>query len=286
MIIVSHLLYYERPYLDEWINFHKKQGFTTFYIYLKYGQLTHGSIIPQNDKIYNDLVEKYKSKNVHFIHIKSVPLIHINHFFRNYAKNHINQWCAILDIDEFLHCPVNSLNIKKLVNGYNKKNINAILVNWHCYGSNGVIENPLYEVVNKFTKPTNRFHEINCYGKSFIKIIPDLVKKYIDNTNNHRIMIIKKYYTSNGIPLSKHNQQNYNKYIYLKKQFLKEYYNKTPLNVRFNIDFMWVYPEKNPKLIINHYITRSLNEYQEKISINKNKTDRYNLKFFNYINNI
>ena len=68
MIIVSHLLYYEEPYLDEWINFHRRQGFKTFYIYLKYGKLTHGSIIPKDDKVYERLVQKYHRYNVVICH--------------------------------------------------------------------------------------------------------------------------------------------------------------------------------------------------------------------------
>ena len=286
MIIVSHLLYYEEPYLDEWINFHRRQGFKTFYIYLKYGKLTHGSIIPKDDKVYERLVQKYHRYNVTFIHIESIPIIHINNFFRHHAIKYLNQWCAILDIDEFLHCPVKDLTVKKMTKYYDRKKINAVLINWHCYGSNGIINNPTYETVNKFTKPTNKFIEMNCYCKSFIKITKQLLNSYEDNKNVHRIMTIKKYYTSNGTPLIEHNTKNYDKCINLKRKFLKEYHGINRNNLHFSINHMFAYPEKNPKLIINHYITRSLEEYKKKIALNKTKQDRYNLKFFNYVNRL
>ena len=59
MIIITHLLYCEIPYLDEWINFHRQQGFKHFYIYVKYGKLTFGHFVAKNDNIFSNLINKY-----------------------------------------------------------------------------------------------------------------------------------------------------------------------------------------------------------------------------------
>ena len=282
MIIVTHLLYTEIPYLDEWISFHKAQGFTTFYIYIKYGNLTYGTFINKDEEIFNSLVQKYINTGVYFIHIDSVPMIHINHFFKHIAHSYIDQWCAILDIDEFIHSNKKGVSIKEITEEYNKRNINYVLVNWLCFGSNGVIDNPKYEVINKFKKPTNRFAGINFTGKSFLKITNQVINKDRVTNNTHRLMF-GKYYTTKGILVSEQNKRHFRQLKKGRNVYLRGI-RKKGMPVKLN--FIYVYPEKEPNLIINHYITRSYNEYRRKISLNKTKKGRYNMRFFNYINRL
>ena len=278
MIILTHIIYSEIPYLDEWINFHRAQGFTTFYIYLKYGKLTYGSVIRKNNEIYDKLVKKYNNSNIYIIHIKSVPMIHINHFFKHIARLHIGEWCAILDIDEFIHTPKQGYTIKQITEEYENKAIDYILVNWVCYGSNGIVNNPKFEVINQFTKPTNRFHGINFTGKSFIRINTSIIDRDKITNNTHKLTL-GPYYTSNGIKVSEHNKKN-SKQLRIKRQaYLKG------IGKKKGFPF-YVYPEQNPNLLINHYITRSVTEYKRKILLNKKKRGRYNMVFFNYVNKI
>ena len=63
------------------------------------------------------------------------------------------------------------------------------------------------------------------------------------------------------------------------------YLKQLDLNVSCRNDFIYTFQEENPNLIINHYITRSKNEYIDiKIKNNNEREDRYNCEFFNKLN--
>jgi len=277
MILVTSIMYSEIKYLKEWIEFHKKQDFKIVYIYLCYGNLAYGSYHDKNDELFQTISNEFI--DVNFIHYDYSFHFHIKDFLLNHSKKHIGEWCAILDIDEFLHCPIENETIQDQIKFYEDNNIYNVYVNWRCYGSNVIIDNPTYEVVNKFTKPTELYKGVNLVGKSFFKITKDI--KPLCN-NSHFVDNSEKLFNSNGF--SRYEQNNKNIQLYLKMAEDYRQIKKETKEQLYRIEYYL--PDKKPRLLINHYMTRSLNEYKEKINLNKNKAIRYNLDFFNYINSL
>ena len=147
LIILTRILYNEIVYLDEWIQFHKKQGTVLVYI----GVIYKTNI---NNKIFKELIEKYKNDNTIILyHLKREHRWdHYYHFFKHYYEKHMNDWMAILDIDEFLYSPLENKKITDIIEIYEKEKKYAIGVNWNCFGSNNIIENSDYQVLKKIYK--------------------------------------------------------------------------------------------------------------------------------------
>lgn len=274
LFILTSVLYNEIVYLEEWINFHLKQGIDKLYIYIRY----HSSDI--NYILFNTVKEKYSENlNIIFIHLIWKPYNHMYHFFENYYEQHINDWMSIIDIDEFLYSPLENKKIPDIIEIYEKEKKYAIGVNWKCFGSNNIINNPNYEVLKKFTKCADKYNGINCVIKSLIKCEIIDTSKVI---SSHKQILKKgyKYYTSDGLDFIEYNKKNLTDLTKIRRKYLKQ------LNLPLSIDVNWIYhyPEDNPYLIINHYILRSRNEYQTKIDNNPNRKDRYNLKNFKIYN--
>ncbi len=96
LIILTSVLYNEIVYLEEWINFHLKQGIDKLYIYIRYRSSDINS--------FNTVKKKYSENlNIIFLHLRWKPYNQIHHFFENYYEQHINDWMSIIDIDEFLY---------------------------------------------------------------------------------------------------------------------------------------------------------------------------------------
>jgi hypothetical protein len=118
-------------------------------------------------------------------------------------------------------------------------------------------KNPEYKVLDVFKKPFIWDSLHNIQGKSFF-LIKDFDENDIENSiqynNAHRFYFYKKIFRTNG-------------------DEIKEWFNKSEINIK---------PEEKPLLIIKHYITRSKDEYADKIKFNpKPKWNRYSWDFFN-----
>ena len=75
LILLTGILYNEIVYLDEWINFHKKQGVDLLYIGIKYKT-------KRQDKKFQELVKKYQNdEGLVFYHLKQSLYSHIFYFF-------------------------------------------------------------------------------------------------------------------------------------------------------------------------------------------------------------
>jgi hypothetical protein len=274
IILITMVLYNEIKYLDEWINFHKKKGINFIYIYIVYKT----SIDKNINKKYNSLINKYN--NIIINHKKFSHMIHIKSFFNDYYDNHKNDWISVLDIDEFLYSPNKKLH--ELIKYYEDNNKYAIAVNWKCFGSNNIVDNPKYKVLDIYTKCARKYHGINQIIKSLVKINV-LNLQVINDWNTHKFILKKgyNYYTSTGIEFIENNINNLKSFQEERISYLKE----LNLNISCRNDFVYTYPEENPNLIINHYITRSKNEYIDiKIKNNNQREDRYNLKYFDRLN--
>lgn len=278
LILLTGILYNEIVYLDEWINFHKKQGVDLFYIGIKYKT-------KQQDNKFQELVKKYQNdKGIVFYHLKQTLYSHVFHFFKHYYERHINDWVAIIDIDEFLYSPLDNKKITDIIEIYEKEKKYAIGINWKCFGSNNMEKNPEYKVLEKFTRCANKHYGINYIVKTLVKI-NCLDIKNIKKMNIHKYPLKSGYcyYTSNGKNFINHNKNNIENLKVNRTKYLKFIYNKST-NIACNDKY--VYADKNPYLILNHYIVRSKEEYQMKIDNNARRKDRYNITTFNRLNSV
>ena len=275
LLILNRIFYNELIYLKEWYFFHIKQGVSLIYLYI---------INKETDK-YDYILDILDKKKIKIIYIKQKKYNeankHLNLFFKNYYQKHINDWMAIIDVDEFLYSPLKDKKITDILDIYEKEKKYAIGINWKCFGSNNIEKNHDKKVLHKFLKCAEKYHGINTVIKSLFKISSIDVNN-IKKSNIHKYVLKKgfKYYTTTGIDFVKNNKKKLSKL----KKIRKEYLESLNLKNNFNIDFIYTYPEDKPNLVINHYIVRSKEEYIFKINNNKERKDRYNLKNFNIYN--
>lgn len=275
LIVITSVLYNEVCYIEEWVNFHLKQGFDLVYVYIRYKET-------EDNNLFNDILDKYKKyENVKLFHHKWIRYGHFNDFINNYNKKHINDWISFLDIDEFLHSPIEDKNIKDIIYEYEEKNIYAVQINWSCFGSNKLIEKP-EQVVGSYGKPANKYNGINYETKSLVKF--NCIKEFT-NTHYFNLKHGYTYYTSSGIVSSSHNKNNWDNLTKRYDKWIKTFMKLNKRNI-YNIPNYVVYPDENPSLIINHYIIRSENEYFTKIKNNPNRKDRYNMTNFKIFNKV
>lgn len=280
LILVTSILHNEIIYIDEWINFHLKQGADIIYIYICYIKDE-----TKDNTLFDTIAEKYKTNtNINFNYKKHYDFAHIIEFLTYEKSKYLNGWVSVLDVDEFLYSPIKDKCIKDIIYEYDNKDISAVLVNWKCFGSNNLDAQP-EKVLPSYTKCADYKNAINFECKSIIKISA-IQKLY--NTHMFHLNSGLDYYTTNGINQNDHNLQ----YVDIMKtkhiDYIKEIFNKnsTPITYKRNDFKHFIYPENSPRLVINHYIIRSKEEYVLKIKNNPQRPDRYNMNIFNNINNV
>lgn len=295
LIILTMVLYNELVYLDEWINFHKRQGVDFFYINVVYQS-------EKDDKIFQEFINKYQSDSgIILSHLDFTHCIHIYHFLTHYYKKHINDWVAIIDVDEFLYSPLENKKITDIIEIYEKEQKYAIGINWKCFGSNNLDKNPDCKVLEKFTRCAAKYDGINFTVKTLVKIsVLDIDEILSGKFTIHKYKLKSgyRYHTSSGIDYIEHNKSNYKffnsgmngtnigDWVNRRGFKLSKKKNGIFIKKKFKLDTSQVYCEKNPYLTLNHYIVRSRDEYQFKITNNPHKRDRYNWNKFNFLNSI
>jgi hypothetical protein len=280
LILVTSILHNEIVYIDEWITFHLKQGADIIYIYVSYKEDES-----KNDTLFNTIVEQYKNDtNIIFNYQKHYDFVHIREFVTHEKSKYPDGWLSVLDVDEFLYSPIKDKYIKDIIYEYDNKDISAVLVNWKCFGSNNLDAKP-ENVLPSYTKCADDKNGINFECKSIIKIS---AIKSIWNSHMFHLNSGLDYYTSSGVNQNDHNLQ----YVDIMKSkhidYIKEVFNKnsTPITYKRNDFKHFIYPENTPRLVINHYIIRSKEEYVLKIKNNPQRPDRYNINIFNNINKV
>lgn len=283
LIILNRCFYNELIYLEEWYNFHISQGVDLIYLYIinknsnKYDYIIN-NLNKRNIKLfyYNIELNNKTCKNLKSLYDKSNQNLKL--FFNNYYQKHINDWLAIIDIDEFLYSPLKDKKITDIIDIYEKEKKYAIVINWKCFGSNNLEKNSDKKVLHKFTKCAEKYNGINTTIKSLFKISAIDVNKADTTLCCHKYVLKKEfnYYTTTGIEFVKNNKKYFDKLKKVREKYLK----LLNLKNNFNINFIYTYPEDKPNLVINHYIVRSKEEYLLKMNNNPIRKDRYNLKNF------
>ena len=147
----------ENPYINDWVNWHLNLGFDKIYLYDNNDPWVEfvGDFIEQKDKVE---IFDVRGKKEQALQIKC---------YNEFYNTHSFDWCAFLDIDEFL--VLNKwTNIQEFVSDPIFETCQAIRLNWHVYGDDDLIERdmnvPVYEA---FTRKLN--HGYNTHGKEIIR---------------------------------------------------------------------------------------------------------------------
>ena len=204
----------ENQYINNWVNWHLNLGFDRIYLYDNNDPETTfvGNFIEQLDKV--EIIDVRGKHEANFQ----------NKCYNEFYNSHKFDWCAFIDIDEFI-----ILNKWKTIDEFLSDNIfsstNVIRLNWHMYNDGGMIYRdlsvPVYEA---FTMPINHYY--NMHGKEIIRgSIPG-----VDICSSHWCMI-------NGN---------------LPKQIMPDgRETRGKVNVGRNCSEAWV----------NHYMTKTLSEF-------------------------
>jgi hypothetical protein len=237
----------ENKYLKEFVEHYLKLGFNKIYLY-------DNNDIEGETPI--DVISEYIDNGFVIYHNfrgkKVCQLEAYNDCYKRYSVD--NDWIAFFDADEFLeltrHDNISSFVAQDIYNKYN-----AIKINWLCYGDNGHLKYEDKPVQERFTKPTIRENNyylgvnINYYIKSIIRC------------KNLKCVWDKNVHIPTGVICCDS----------LGRTSLPTMYNKPTYN----------------DIALKHYITKSLEEYIEKVNrgypdqiISKNKTIGLFQKYF------
>ncbi|AYV75799.1 MAG: phosphorylcholine metabolism protein LicD and glycosyltransferase family 92 domain containing protein [Terrestrivirus sp.] len=222
----------EQDYLEEWLTYHINQGISHIYLYSNDEKMENYKFL-EKYKDYITLIPWINKKNIMSDTIQRQAY---KHCVDNYNNEY--QFIMMLDIDEFL-VPINKNKVIDVINSVDKNNTKAMKIQRYNFNANGHITRPNGKVMDNYTK-----HEDIC---SSYKTIAN--SKYIDTT--------KKFYGVHDFPFTDKKGKVYNNYF--------NYSNNHGNPHGCSKD------DKNEiPLIINHYYTKSREEYLKRCNLWKN----------------
>ena len=149
----------EAPYLREWVQFHRLQGFERFHLY-------------NNESTDDWMPELWDLISSGFVTIHDWPgkaqQIPAYKDFIGKSKNQYKyNWVAFIDIDEFLYCR-SGRPVAQLLNDYNQ--YAAIEAGWICFGTSGHKTKPEGLVIDNYTMRAElSFEENTKHVKSVVR---------------------------------------------------------------------------------------------------------------------
>ncbi len=246
-VVICAIAKYENIYIREWVDYHLNIGFTKIFIHDN-NDLDEEQICDViNKDIYRDKVEVIDVRGLKYVQKKVY-----NIFFKSYKFD----WCAFIDIDEFITFTDKSKykDIRKFL--ADKQEFDAVHLNWMCHGDNGKTKASLLGVIQRFGKPVsprdfkyNYLFPENNHIKSIIRYGIDINWEHDDDawtSNPHTPFGLKQI--SNGSGTKKNENTPFQPY-----------------------DFEIVY--------IRHYFTKTIEEYAIKI---KRQCADCNADFYNF----
>lgn len=224
----------EHEYLDEWIKYHLDLGVNHLFIYEDIDSDSHKEITDKyGDKVSLDVISNVLStqENLEAANLKKRGGYNPQHMYFKGALQHLKEtypdvydWCFIIDIDEFITLEKEGTKLTDILSLY--EDYDAFVMQWKCYGANGLVNKPDYSVkgvVDTFTKEAE--------GK-----VPDMPCSFVKTCHNLR--------------------------TYRREFFYNQHY---PTNVGdwCNTEFKRKdnYHPVYTNIYIRHYITKSWEEY-------------------------
>lgn len=221
----------EQDYLDEWIKYHLDLGIDHIFIFEDTDSKSHKDITDKYEQVtlkgvlgvFED--EDEKNKAIRYKETREVNPQHIylKTCLRYIKKTYDYDWCFVIDVDEFITLENPSDLLKDVISLYD--DFDAFLLQWKCYGANGLVKKPDYNktsVIDTFTK---------------------LAEGQIEDKDDARIKTC-------------YNLQKYkDEYFFNQhKPSLSAHFCKTDFN-------SYLYRPCYDKIYIRHYITKSWEEY-------------------------
>lgn len=156
----------ENRYLREWFEHHLRQGVEHYYFYENDSTDDARSLLADHaDKITWHRTKGQKQQRVAY-----------QHMIREYGEK--TEWCAFIDIDEFLYSGKDKRFVETLKRDYDLPNVAGLAVHWLIFGSNGHLEYSPEPVTQRFTK---RSKHVNHHTKSIMR----MNKTYSVGSNVH-----------------------------------------------------------------------------------------------------
>ncbi len=149
----------EHLYLDEWIKYHLGIGINHIFILEDIDSDTHCEITAKYKDAVSLMSVSFVLSEKGLKRIKSLKFrgemggqaTYTKAGLRYIKSQYDYDWCFVIDCDEFL--TLKNLNINEVCSLY--ANYDAFLLQWECYGANGLIHKPDYSckgVVETYTK--------------------------------------------------------------------------------------------------------------------------------------
>ena len=134
----------EADYIQEWLDFHIKQGVSNFVIYDN-----------ESDDNLREVLQPYIDSGIVLYelmrgHVRQIDAY--NKAFWKYGRRF--KYMAVIDADEFLFVRDNNANLYDFVDRFMNAHDNAggLVVNWCMFGSSGHVSKPLGGVLRNFTR--------------------------------------------------------------------------------------------------------------------------------------
>ena len=135
----------EDDYIEEWVNYHLKLGFSKIFIY---------------ENNWRCVIENPNVVKIPFDG-EVVQVSAYNHFIENNKENF--DWVGFIDVDEFLVLKTDN-DVNEFLNRFN--DYYGVGINWVLFGDNGLERiDKNYSVLERFTK---RQIDVNQHIKSFL----------------------------------------------------------------------------------------------------------------------
>lgn len=221
----------EELYLEEWLQHHINEGINHFYLY-------------SND----ENMEKYKFLDKYKDKITLIPWTNITHSiystvqrdaYTHCIRNYINEYdfLLMLDIDEFLVPLLKNRKVVDIVNKLDKNKVKSVKIQRYNFGSDGHVRKPYGSVMQNYKK-----HEKIC---SSFKAMAN--STYIDTS--------QIYYGVHDHPYKDTDEEGlvYNSYF--------KYIGDENTNMYIGPNGCTVNSINEIPLVINHYYTKSQEEY-------------------------
>lgn len=184
VLSIAAIMKNEKPYLKEWIEYHRLQGVEHFYLC-------------DNDS--TDQTEEYLQPYIKREIITYIPMPGKNRQLDCYEKIISNykaetKWLAIIDLDEFL-VPIKAKNMPDFLKEF--EDVSEVSLHWMNYGDNGAIKRS-NGLVTEFFTSHGRF--LNHTVKSIVR--PKEVIDFKSPGANHYVHVRGKSVNENHDPVN------------------------------------------------------------------------------------
>jgi len=182
----------EHEYLDEWIQYHLNLGIDHIFIFEDIDSDSHKDICEKYDNvilssislILNDeelnKVKQIKSRKISN-HNENPQYVYIKKGLTYLKSLNKYDWCFVIDNDEFITLEKENDSLESIISLFS--GYDAFILQWKCYGANGLIHKPDYSnkgIIETYTKEitghiptatpqslTKTCYNLNTYQESY-----------------------------------------------------------------------------------------------------------------------